>query len=209
MAEKVYDLGGRFNNGFGFITANTGESLQDTGFEDSLTGATIQVKDGRSSYEEFTLTRSDNSNISLTFGYSGLFNYEDSVFAPPAMVSFKRSKRIDETIVSEHDQNDVEVATGQVVENYGKMPVEFSIQGLLIDMVHHQYPSEKVRQLVELFEYDGIWDVSGQIFRDQKIRSLYIKDMEDGPVQGYMDTWKFSLQCRSMKPVEWGLKNKQ
>lgn len=205
MAGKVIDLGGRFSNGFGFISGNAGDDLQQTDFNDTLTNSTVLVKDGRSSYEEFTLRR---PGVELKFGYAGLFDAIDNVFAPPAMISIKRSKRIDETIVSSQDENGNEISTGQVVENYGKMPVEISIQGLLIDMINHQYPSEKVKQLVDFFEFQGPWDVDGQVFRDERIRSLYITSMDDGPVQGYMDTWKFSLTCRSIAPVEWFLKKK-
>lgn len=203
MAGRIIDLGGRFSNGFGFVSDNTSDELQETDFNDTLTNSTVVVKDGRSSFEEFTLRR---TGVELKFGYAGLFSAIDNVFAPPAMVSFKRSKRIDETIVSSQDDNGNEISTGQVIENYGKMPVDINIQGLLIDMINHQYPSDKVRQLVDLFEYQGQWDVDGQVFRDQRIRSIYITGMEDGPVQGYMDTWKFSLTCRSIAPVEWFLK---
>lgn len=205
MATRVLDLGGRFQNAFGFI-GGTGESLQQTKFNDSLTGANIVVKDGRSTFEEFVLKR---PGLELKFGYTGLIKEIEDVFAPPPLVTFKKSKRIGETIVSSNDDKGNEVEYGQVVEQYGRMPVEISIRGVLIDMVNHQYPSEKVKQLDNLFDYNGAWDVEGQVFRDKKIKSIYFTSLDDGVVQGFQDTWSFTLEAKSIKPVEYFLKRKK
>ena len=89
-------IGKRFQNAFGFVGADATGSLQATGFNDSLTGATVVVKDARSTYEEFVLI-SNNEKIKLKFGFTGLIKQIDDVFAPPPLVSFKRGKRIDET----------------------------------------------------------------------------------------------------------------
>ena len=203
--KKIIELGKRFANAFGFVGANTGASLQETNITEALTGAKVVVKDGRSSYEEFTLKR---PGLELKFGYTGLIKQLDDVFAPPPLVSFKRSKRIDETIVSSNDANGTELEFGQVVENYGRKPIDIDIKGILVDMVNHQYPSDKVKQLVDLFDYNGAWEVEGKIFADHKIKSIYFIDMDDAPIQGYMDTWSFTLNARSIKPVEYFLNKK-
>lgn len=205
MATRVLDLGGRFQNAFGFV-GGTGESLQQTNFNDSLTGANVVVKDGRSTFEEFVLKR---PGLELKFGYTGLMKEIDDVFAPPPLVTFKKSKRIGETIVSSNDESGNELSYGQVVEQYGRMPVEISIRGILVDMVNHQYPSEKVKQLDNLFDYNGAWDVEGQVFRDKKIKSIYFLSLDDSGVQGFMDTWSFTLEAKSIKPVEYFLKKKK
>lgn len=205
MATKVLDLGGRFQNAFGFV-GGTGESLQETNINDSLSGANVVVKDGRSTFEEFVLKR---PGLELKFGYTGLIKEIEDVFAPPPLVTFKKSKRIGETVVSSNDDKGNEVEYGQVVEQYGRMPVEISIRGVLIDMVNHQYPSEKVKQLDNLFDYNGAWDVEGQVFRDKKIKSIYFTSLDDGGVQGFMDTWSFTLEAKSIKPVEYFLKKKK
>lgn len=201
--RRLIELGKRFQNAFGFVGGNTGTSLQQTNFSDTLTGAKVLVEDARSSYEEFTLKR---PGLELKFGYSGLIKQIDNVFAPPPLVSFKRGKRIDETIVTSNDADGNELNYGQVVENYGRKPVNITIKGLLIDMVNHQYPSKKVRQLTDLFDYNGAWEVEGQIFLDHRIKSIYFIDLDDEPVQGFMDTWSFTLQASSIKPVEYFLK---
>lgn len=201
--RRLIEFGKRFQNAFGFIGGDATGSLQETGFNDSITGAKVVVKDARSTYEEFTLKR---PGVELKFGFTGLVKQIDDVFAPPPLVSFKRGKRIDETIVGSNDAEGNELEFGQVVENFGRKPVDITIKGLLIDMVNHQYPSTKVRQLIDLFDYNGAWEVEGQIFLDHRIKSIYFIDMDDEPVQGYMDTWSFTLQARSIKPVEYFLK---
>lgn len=202
MEKKQVDLGGRFNNAFGFISTNNTQVLQETKI--SVNGATVFVKDGRSSYENFVLR--GKNGVELKFCYSGLNSQPADVFAPPCLVTFKKSKRIDETIVSNNDANGTELQFGQVVENYGSKPIDISIKGLLIDFNNRQYPSDKVNQLNEMFNYNGIWIVEGQIFADHKVKSIYFTDMDSQPVQGFMDTWSFSLEARSIQPVEFFMK---
>jgi Domain of unknown function (DUF6046) len=202
--RKVIDLGNRFQSAFGFVSSNQGESLQQTGLTDSLSGAAVVVQDGRSSFEEFTLRR---PGLEFKFAYTGFVNAAN-VFAPPALLSFKSSKRIGSTIVSSNDAEGQEVAYGEVVENYGRKPVAITIRGLLIDMDNHEYPGDKVKQLTALFDWNGVWEVEGQIWRDKGIKSLYIESMEDGGVQGFMDTWQFTLEAFSIKPVEFFIKKR-
>lgn len=199
---QVIQLGERFNSAFGFV-GETGTELQQTTFEDTLTGGEVFAKDGRSTYENFTLRR---EGVELQFAYGGILKNDNSVFAPPALCSFKHSKRIGSTIVSSNDEQGSEVEYGEVVENYGRKPVEITIRGLLIDMVNHNYPGDKIKQLMELFHYNGVWEVEGQIWRDHKIASIYFTDLDDGPVQGFMDTWQFTINAQSIKPVEYFMK---
>ena len=199
---RIIDIGSRFGSAFGFV-GEPGNSVEGTEFEDTLHGGEVYVKDGRSSYENFTLKR---KGVSLQFAYNGLNDDNANIFAPPALCNFKSGKRIDQTIVTSNDQQGKEITYGEVVENYGRKPADITIRGLLIDMVNHQYPSEKVKQLTELFDWNGPWEVEGQIWRDKKIQSIYFIDMDDGPVQGFMDTWSFTITASSLKPVEYFLK---
>jgi hypothetical protein len=203
---KQIDLGGRFGNAFGFVGSNIGPGIETGAFEES-DGAAVYVVDGRSSYENFTLVRNDG--LKLQFSYNGLISSDINVFAPPALVTFDHSKRIGQTIVSSNDDQGNEVEYGEVVELYGSEPVAVTIQGILVDMEKHEYPSGKVRQLIDLFHYKGPWDVEGQIWRDHRIQTVYFTKLTDGPVQGFMDTWQFTLQGNSMKPVEYFLKANQ
>ncbi|MNE84905.1 hypothetical protein D3C80_1818490 [compost metagenome] len=92
-----------------------------------------------------------------------------------------------------------------VVERYGTKSWEISIKGILIDMVNHNYPSQKVRQLREFFEYNRPFGVEGQIWDDLNIRSIYFSDTEIGGIPGYADTIQFDLTARSIKPAEFFL----
>lgn len=201
--KKVIDLGNRFQSAFGFVTNNKSTTLaKSKSFNAAIGTSSATIVDGRSSFEEFTMSR---PGLKLKFGYTGFVN-NDNVFAPPAILSFKSSKRIEETIVTSVDRSGEELAYGQVVELYGSMPINITIKGLLIDMDTHQYPSAKVKQLAELFNYNGIWIVEGQIWGDKGIKTIYIESMEDGGIQGYMDTWQFTLEARSISPIEFGFK---
>lgn len=202
MATRVIDIGSRFNNAFGFVGEGGGNTEQ-TEFEDTLHGGQVYVKDGRSSYENFTIK---GNGVTLQFAYSGLNEQNADIFAPPALCSFKSGKRIGQTIVTSNDDQGKEITYGEVVENYGRKPVEITIKGLLIDMVNHQYPSDKVRQFTDMVDWNGPWEVEGQIWRDKKIQTIYFIDWEDGPVQGFMDTWSFTISASSLKPVEYFLK---
>lgn len=210
MAKKIIDLGSRFQQAFGFISNNQAESLQRANFSDSIANAEVYLKDTRSSFEEITLVRkSNNQVISFRFGYMGFIEQDDNVFAPPVICSFKHAKRIGQTIVSVNSDSGDELEYGEVVENYGRKPVGITIRGVLIDMQNHKYPSDRLKRLMELFYYNGTWEVEGQIFRDHKIKSIYFTEMEDAGVQGFEDTWSFTIEAQSIKPVEYFFKSKK
>ncbi len=205
MGKLKINLGDRLQRAFGFIPPASGSDMPQS-FNQDIRGADVYVEDERSSFENFKLKFNDQE---FEFKYSGLYRADNSVFAPPAIVTFTHSKSLGESSVSDNDEEGNQVRFGQVVEKYNTKPVEFSIKGLLIDTLHRNYPSRKVRELVKLFYYDGIVDVEGQLFRDRKIQSIYFTDMTEGPVTGYQDTWQFELQCKSIKPVQYFLKNNQ
>lgn len=203
MAKKIFDLGSRFQSAFGFVPSNNSDNLERANFADAIANAEVYLKDTRSSFEEITLTRKvNNQPISFRFGYMGFLEQDESVFAPPVICSFRHGKRIGQTILSVNDANGNELEYGEVVENYGRKPVDITIRGVLIDMIGHKYPGDRVKRLMDLFYFNGSWAVEGQIFRDHKIQSIYFTDMEDAGVQGYEDTWSFSIEARSIKPVE-------
>ena len=199
----IIDLGGRFQKAFGFVPEQKGGDIPSV-FDRVLQGADVSVADSRATFENFKLKFNDNE---FEFKFTGLWKMDNSVFAPPAIVSFVHSKTLGESAVSDNDENGQQIRFGQVVEKYNTKPIEFTIKGLLIDSVKRQYPSRKVRELMKLFYYDGIVDVEGQLFRDRKINSIYFTGLDESPVAGYMDTWSFELGCKSIKPVEYFLTN--
>lgn len=191
MAKLVIDLGKRIQAAFGFVSGNSSEQLQRAGFIDEIKNAEVFVKDSRTLFEELAII---NGGTTLKFGFAGFLNQQGNVFAPPPLCTFKKGKRIEETVLDGID--------GQVVENYGHKPWEITIQGVLIEMENHVYPQKKVKQLIDAFHVDDVWEVQSQVFADHQIKSIYFTDIDDGPVQGFEDTWSFTLNAKSIKPVE-------
>ncbi len=197
MPRKIIDIGSRLQSAFGYVTSNVSPTLTKAGFNDEIRTAEVFILNGNTTFEELVLT---GNSTKLKFGYTDLIKGIGDVFAPPPMVTFTKAKRIEIT-----HQDGVD---GDVVERYGHKAWEVTLEGLLIDMDNHQYPSEKVQQLNNLFDYDGIWDVESQIFSDHKIRSVFFESIDSAGVQGFPDTWTYTLKGYGIKPVEWFLKYK-
>lgn len=191
--SKVVDLGSRLRSAFGYVARNESESLRKQKFsqENGISGSGVYV--GSSSFEEITLKKSEAEQ--LYFG-SMMFNRTDGteVYAPPPMCSFSKSKNL---IITEIDGTDAEV-----VERYGDKSWQIKIQGILIDMINHQYPKQKVITLREFFDVKAPFAVEGEFFDDLNIKSIYFTDVEIAGVAGYADTIQYTLTARSMKPVE-------
>ncbi len=122
-----------------------------------------------------------------------------NILAPPPIISFSRQKADIETPTNENDNI--------VVEHWGTRPWEIRMRGLLIDVENHHYPEQRINQLYQLFEYNGVVEVSGTQFFDKDIASIYFKGIEITGIQGYQDTVQYSLQARSIRPVEFTLLN--
>lgn len=199
MANKglIIDVGKRYNNAFGFASNNSSQSLKRAGFADAIKNADVYLQDTRTNFEEIQL-KVGAQEIAV-FGYMGFVKQLEAVYAPPPMVSFRKGKRMEETVLDGPD--------GQVVEKYGHRSWDITIQGLLINMDTHYYPGEKIRKLIEIFNRDERYDVVSQVFSDHGIKSIYLTDMDDQGVQGYPDTWQFTLYAKSIVPVYFDLKN--
>ncbi|MGY0034451.1 DUF6046 domain-containing protein [Pedobacter sp. NJ-S-72] len=190
--SKVIDLGSRFKSAFGYVSINESSNLKKQKFskENGITGVNVYVNN--SSFEEMTLRKNDTE--SLLFGSMLNIKGESRIYAPPPMISFSKSKKL---IITEIDGTDAEV-----VERYGDKSWDVKIQGILIDMVNHQYPKQEVKKLNEFFEVQAALDVEGEMFDDLKIKSIYLTDIEIAGVAGYTDTIQYSISARSIKPIE-------
>jgi Domain of unknown function (DUF6046) len=198
----IIDLSAIYLKAFGVVD-NKINSL----FEEKVSGGAVEFKDGRSTYEYMTMRR---TGVELKFGFAGFQNIDDSFFAPPPIISVVLDKRLEETIMTAVDNKGTEINYGQVIEVYGKKPTDVSMKGVIIDMISHQYPGDKLRKLREMFEYNGVWEVEGQIWRDLDIRSVYIvPPLPIDMVEGFEDTWSYNMTLRSIKPAEYYLKFKQ
>lgn len=196
MANKIIDLGARLKTAFGFTTPNESSTLEALGFnkKNEISGSGVFVKNNYS-FEKLTLK---GNGFDLTFG--AMMNTPElspDTFAPPPMISWKKGKNITITPIDGTD--------AEVVERYGDKSWEIKIQGLLIDMVNHNYPSSQVKLLRELFEVPAPFGVEAEIFDDLGIKSIYFTDAEFAGVAGYEDTIQYTLEARSIKPVEFFL----
>ena len=112
------------------------------------------------------------------------------------MLSFTRSKNIVKTVVDGSDS--------EVIESFGCKSWDITIEGILIDLDEHSYPSDKVQQLRALFEINDILEVmDNQICEDLRIQSIYFESLEKLEiVQGFNDTMQFKIKAHSIKPLE-------
>jgi hypothetical protein len=207
MAKKIIDLGARFKNAFGYAAPNQSNNLKKVDYKKKTGLEDMQVYTaGNGSFEEITLK---GNGYQLKF--ANMINASDDallndVFAPPPMISFSRDKTITATNIDDSDEepnNDAEV-----VERYNSGKWEIDIQGLLVDMINHQFPKTQLTLLRQVFDVNAIMEVQGDWFDALNIKSIYIKSFSPAGVQGFEDTIQFSLKACSIKPVEFFLKKK-
>jgi hypothetical protein len=144
---------------------------------------------------------------SLKFG----FNYlaDDSQFdedyggwfAPPPIVSFKRSKNIGITIIDNADES-------EIVENFSTNSWDIDIRGVLIDLENHRYPKAAMQKFAQFFSINDIIEVrNSALFNDLGIYSVWFKDQSIEPVEAFPDTMRFTLTAKSIKPTEFSILN--
>jgi hypothetical protein len=211
MGKYVIDISERFLAGFGFLAKNIAPRLLKVGYNGKFIYGNIDVySESSRTFDELYLS---GNGFNIKFGampfLSGNFGLlsdviskdqvTDNVFAPPPMISFSRSKNIKTTEITNSDV--------EVVENFGNKSWSIKIQGILVDMENHLYPSKWVKTLNKVFEINKPYEVASNIFADHGIEWIYFTNIDSSGIQGYEDTWKFTLTARSIKPVEFELKN--
>jgi len=143
------------------------------------------------------------TETTLQFGLSNIRDVMDGktrFFTPPPLLRCQRSKNISVTIIDDGNES-------EIVENFGINSWDIEMTGLLIDMEEHHYPQEQLIKLVLFFEINDIIDVISIFLNDLGIHSLYFKEKSIEPLEGFPDTIKFSLQAKSIKPVEFSILN--
>lgn len=201
---KQINIGERLKTAFGAIARKSGASQKQTDAVIKTETSTAIAFVNGSSFEELTLERSivssssdkedkqRNEEATMTFGsmIAG-----QNVFAPPPMVSFSKSKNL---VITEIDGSD-----GEVVERYGDKSWEIKLQGIIVDMINHQYPEEAVVKLREFFNTAApLKVISNGMFADLNIDSIYFTNVDISGVAGFADTIQYTLSARSIKPVE-------
>ncbi|MGP1500752.1 MAG: DUF6046 domain-containing protein [Bergeyella cardium] len=146
--------------------------------------------------------RLEHSSLSVEFGSMLVFNEkneqeESTVFAPPLMMDFRRSKEI---IITETNGDD-----NVIIERWNTQPWEISMKGILIDVQNRHYPSDQIRKLHQLFKINDVLEVFGVQFEEKDIDAIYLKDISITPLEGFSDTIQFSFTASSIKSVSWNL----
>ena len=160
---------------------------------DTPTGVEVFVAD--TTFADLILKSAKDGEV-YKFRNSILSDTDNNIFAPPPMLKFDRSKKITATAIAGSDN--------VVVEDFGLKPWDITINGLLIDMEAHQYPTAKVQRFRQLFETPDVFDVlKCQVMTDLEIYALYFETVNDLSVlDNYPDTVKYKLIAHSTQPPE-------
>lgn len=199
----IFDFSGRYQTAFGFTPGHISNALIEAGFNraikkyhDTNFQASVYVFDSNTHFDEVELY---NDTEQYLFAYRELAEDYSEVFSTPPILSLKRSKKVNITPI---DNTDIEV-----IEKYSTEPYQVTMRGLLIDMVEHQFPLDKLETINNIFEVNSIWRVSSQILAAIRVYSLVILDVEIEFVEGYEDTIAYNITARATKPIEYQLIN--
>lgn len=118
---------------------------------------------------------------------------------PPTTINFSRAKKFKITPINGNN--------GEVIEQWGNSQYDISIEGVLIDMKDHHYPTAAVNSLHKCFEYNGLISVSASVFKEKDIDYIYLTNISFSAVAGYPDTVRYSISARSATEVQLTLKN--
>ena len=186
----VLDLASRYGRALGIVLSSEGMNQVVITKEDNK--YQVETFGEATNFEEITM---EYGSTRLVFN-SFIGGEHSTVFAPPPILSFSRSKKLIET----------ETNGSTIVERWNTNEWEITIQGILVDIENHNYPESQVQRMVSLFEYNGIIKVVGAQFYDKGIDSIYFSKIDEikGAV-GFSDTIAYKLTAKSIKEVTFNL----
>lgn len=185
----VLDLASRYGRALGIVLSSKGINQVVITKEDNK--YQVETFGETTNFEEVTM---EYENTRLVFN-SFIGGEQSTVFAPPPILSFSRSKKLIET----------ETNGSTIVERWNTNEWEITIQGILVDIENHNYPDSQIQQIVTLFEHNDIIKVVGAQFYDKGIDSIYIDSITINPKEGYSDTVAYTLSAKSAKEVTFNL----
>ena len=182
------DLYARFSSAFGYVAAN-----KRTRTQQPLSGVEVYASDA--TFADLKLKSAKDGKV-YEFRNTILSDTDNGIFAPPPMLKFDRAKKITATPIAGSDN--------VVVEDFGLEQWTITMDGLLVDMESHQYPTAKMQRFRQLFETPDIFDVlECQVMTDLGINALYFESVKDlAVVDNYPDTVKYKLSAKSIQPPE-------
>lgn len=160
--------------------------------------AEVMVYANDYTFANLKLKSADDGKV-YEFKNSILTDNESGIFAAAPMMKFDRKKKIVSTAVAGSDNT--------VVESFGVEPWNITLEGLLVDLDNHQYPTSKVQQIRQMFETPDTFDVlECQIMTDLGINALYFTEVTNIAVlEDYPDTVKYQLKANSIEPTEFSI----
>ena len=187
------DLYGRFSSAFGFVAANIRTRTQPHG---TPSGVEVYVADA--TFADLKIKSAKDGKV-YEFRNTILSDTDNGIFAPPPMLKFDRKKKITATAIAGSDN--------VVVEDFGLEQWSITLDGLLVDMETHQYPTAKMQRFRQLFETPDTYDVlECQVMTDLGINALYFTEVNNLAVlENYPDTIKYQLKAKSMLPPEFSV----
>ena len=185
----VLDLASRYGRALGIVLSSEGMNQVVITQEDNK--YQVETFGEATNFEEITM---EYENTRLVFN-SFIGGEQSTVFAPPPILSFSRSKKLIEN----------ETNGSTIVERWNTNEWEITIQGILVDIENHNYPDSQIQQIVTLFEHNDIIKVVGAQFYDKGIDSIYIDSITINPKEGYSDTVAYTLSAKSVKEVTFNL----
>ena len=187
------DLYGRFSSAFGFVAANIRTRTQPHG---TPSGVEVYVADA--TFADLKIKSAKDGKV-YEFRNTILPDTDNGIFAPPPMLKFDRKKKITATAIAGSDN--------VVVEDFGLEQWSITLDGLLVDMETHQYPTAKMQRFRQLFETPDTYDVlECQVMTDLGINALYFTEVNNLAVlENYPDTIKYQLKAKSMLPPEFSV----
>ncbi len=191
-SSVVINLAARYIAAFGMVQAS--KYINDVVITNEKNKYKIDYFDDFN--PETETIRIAHSSMELVFG-DILLEAGNSVFAPPLMMTFTKEKALIETETNGDDN--------VIIERWTTKPWEIEIKGILIDLENRQYPSDKIRELHQLFKINDILDAYGIQFEEKDIEAIYLKSLSITPTEGFADTVQFSLSASAIKSVSWTL----
>lgn len=170
-------------------------SRERTGHTTFSGGVEVNVYTNDFTFADLKLKSAKDGKV-YEFRNSILTDGESGIFAAAPMMKFSRDKKNTATAIAGSDN--------VVVESFGMGQWDITIEGILVDLDTHGYPTTKVQRLRQLFETPDTFDVlECQIMTDLGIAALYFdKVMNISAVEDYPDTVKYQLKAFSIQPPE-------
>lgn len=120
-------------------------------------------------------------------------------FDIPPLVDFSKSKNIVST-----DINDGE---GEIIEIVSTKAWNINFKGQLIDQEEHLRPDTQITELLEFFKINESLKVYSNLFEEKGISEILITDISLPAKEGFPDTQEFTINARSITPLEISLLN--